>query len=84
MEKLVTQPEDQMILRYASIIGQVFTVKLLYAILPFRLDSKALLQTLGSLVGHGFLLCLEESPDHKFAFQNPLIQNTHHFLSAVS
>ena len=73
MEKLA--PEDQMILRHASIIGQVFTSKLLHAIIPFRLDGSAVLQTLGSLVGQGFLLCLEESPDHKFAFQNPLIQS---------
>jgi adenylate cyclase len=79
MEKLTT--DDQMVLRHASIIGQEFTAKLLNAILPFRLRNKTVLETLGELVGHGFLLCLEESPDHKFAFQNPLIQSVIYSLT---
>lgn len=79
--RMETLPKDeQVILRHASIIGEEFSLKMLNSIIPYSL-YKNLVSSLGSLIGHGFLTSKEEYPDHKFAFQNPLIQDTLYSLT---
>eukprot|EP00981_Chlorochromonas_danica_P015276 scaffold11522_cov239-Ochromonas_danica.AAC.3 len=73
MEKL--DVDHQLILKYASIIGDEFSEKMLKKVLPERLWPK-LNETMEMLAEHGFVLCIAESPQLVFGFQNDLIRQT--------
>ncbi len=77
-EKLSQQ--EQMSLRYASVIGDEFKEKMLAALLPIKKDATittSLNKQLQVLVEKGFIVCLEESHvlgESLYQFQNSLIQ----------
>ena len=74
IEQLST--EQQLVLKYASVIGSEFSETMLAAILPLHLVQNVS-QSLESLVEHSFIYLIEElSGISVFAFQNQLILST--------
>lgn len=73
MEKL--DVDHQLVLKHASIIGDEFSEKMLQKVLPEKLWPK-LAETMELLAEHGFILCIAESPQFIFGFQNDLIRQT--------
>ncbi|RYH27847.1 hypothetical protein EON65_12990 [archaeon] len=73
MEKL--DVDQQLVLKHASIIGDEFSEKMLEAVLPRHIRPK-LAESTELLVEHGFVLCIQESPQLIFGFQNDLIRET--------
>jgi predicted ATPase len=67
--------EQQLILKYASIIGNEFKIEMLRAILPDKIKC-ILTESLELLADNGFIVCLEETPGAIYEFQNELIQTT--------
>ena len=80
LEKLTSQ--EQMCLRYASVIGNQFEEKMLAAILPSKqkhMSAKSLSLLLQVLVEKGFIICVEENSiwgETMYEFQNSLIEST--------
>ena len=77
MEKL--KPDHQLIIKYASIIGEEFSEKLLAAVLPKKL-SAMMTQALKHLAENGFITPMEEYPEAIYEFQNNLIKETFYNL----
>jgi predicted ATPase len=69
-------PEQQLVLKYASVIGSEFSESMLSAILPVQLVPN-ISQSLESLAEYAFIYCIEElSGIAIFGFQNELILST--------
>ena len=77
MEKL--KPDHQLIIKYASIIGEEFSEKLLAAVLPKKLVAM-MTQALKHLVEDGLITLIEEYPEAIYEFQNNLIKETFYNL----
>lgn len=80
LEKL--QPDHQVIARYASVIGDEFTMDRLHNILPARYQSN-LENCLSILSEYGFILCVGQNPP-SYAFQNLLIRKFLYDLTPYS
>ena len=80
LEKL--QPDHQVIARYASVIGDEFTMEHLQNILPARYQSN-LDDCLSILSEYGFILCVGQNPP-SYAFQNLLIRKFLYDLTPFS
>ena len=68
-------PEQQIVAKHASIIGDEFSLSVLTVILPAKIQSH-LVQSLDALQQNGLVYCAEESNEVIFSFQNQLIRNT--------
>jgi class 3 adenylate cyclase len=73
MEKLTS--EQQLVVKYASVLGQEFTVRTLAAVLPDTVVPH-LSQSLAALIEMGFIFCLEEAPLAIYGFHNMLTRDT--------
>jgi len=73
LEKL--NPDSQLIIKHASILGEEFSEKMLAAVLPKKLAT-LMPQSLKQLVEDGFITPVEEYPQAIFEFQNNLIKDT--------
>ena len=88
LEKL-SQPE-QMALRYASVIGDEFSEKMLAALLPVKKGTnitKTLSKQLDLLVEKGFVTQIggnNQSLESVYKFQNSLIQSTIYSMIPMS
>jgi class 3 adenylate cyclase len=67
--------EQQIVAKHASIIGDEFTLSVLKAILPNKIQTH-LSQSLEALQHNGLVYCVEEGHEIIFSFQNQLIRNT--------
>jgi hypothetical protein len=73
LEKLT--PEQLLVLKHASVIGEEFTYQTLAAVLPEAVESH-LPPLLGMLIEDGFIYNLEEHPISIFGFHNQLTRET--------
>jgi len=73
MENL--ESDYQLVLKYASVIGEEFSEMMLLAVLPPHL-SQVLPDYLDTLAENGFVSCIEEYPELIYGFQNDLIRET--------
>jgi len=73
MENL--ESDYQLVLKYASVIGEEFSEMMLLAVLPPHL-SQVLPDYLDTLAENGFVSCIEEFPELIYGFQNDLIRET--------
>jgi len=73
MENL--ESDYQLVLKYASVVGEEFSEMMLLAVLPPHL-SQVLPDYLDTLAENGFVSCIEEFPELIYGFQNDLIRET--------
>jgi hypothetical protein len=73
LEKLTG--EQQLVVKYASVLGQEFTVRTLAAVMPETVVP-LLSQSLVALIELGFIYCLEEAPLAIYGFHNMLTRDT--------
>lgn len=67
--------EQRNVAKHAAIIGDQFTLTVLKAILPSKIQTH-LTSSLDALQQNGLVYCVEEAHDVVFCFQNQLIRNT--------
>lgn len=72
--------DELMVLKFAAIIGVDFSYKLLLSITPHHI-YKQLNKVVGKLVEQGFIRCITEIPELRFAFANPTFQSILYDLS---
>ncbi len=73
LEKVST--EQQMVMRYASVIGEEFSVRTLSAVVP-RLAIPKLKRSLAILIEMGFIYCIESAPLAIYGFHNQLTRES--------
>lgn len=74
MEKLSV--DQQLMLKYAAIIGDEFSDKMLQSLLPEKLKG-SVKETMECLVEHGFIISIQETSHAAiYGFDNILIQQT--------
>ncbi|RYH27421.1 hypothetical protein EON65_13510 [archaeon] len=74
LEKLST--EQQLVLKLASILSDVFTEKIISCLLPKVMKKINVSDCLQALIEHDFLYKLQDHPVGLFGFQNQIIQST--------
>lgn len=77
-------PENQVILKCASIIGQTFSVKMLRQILPAETDQKNLKRALRQIESANLIVLETPDPNLSYSFANTLIRDVVYGLMLFS